>query len=427
MSNKPYFFFFWLCVIGSFAQAQTPPKVVEVSVARTASGYAPAFQNVSRMTKKQASLYKGLPTGFTKYFLRCQSLQQYADHYQALHDGRLSPRYYRLYAENMGVDSLTKPCTLQPFKHHVGIWIGFKGGNKHIRIDSNNDFSFLDEREWVYDTLYPVKNIPYDSLPTLKVQYEYFDGKDIIPRSTHIKFYPFENSNNILPIYTAIHENFAGSCRYDGTTYHFKIGNRHYGIDDIFPNSELLFLNGKDSLETKLGDFFTFDGKYWRVEIGEGRAVRVHCLGKESEQKVEGVQKHFYLPAYHYESIDHEKLSIPAKNYSYTILYFWSSASKRFKEDIIKLKYFSEKYEHKIDFIGLAYERDVETVRQFLAEHEISHPQLFESMEGESDMAWRSVFEIKRYPTYLLIDEAGKIRERSISLDAIEEAIQKLK
>jgi hypothetical protein len=93
---------------------------------------------------------------------------------------------------------------------------------------------------------------------------------------------------------------------------------------------------------------------------------------------------------------------------------------------MVKLKYFAEKYDKKIDFIGLAYEPNIEAVRQFLAENELSHPQLFDSMEGESDMAWRSIFEIKRYPTYLLIDETGKILERDMSLDTLEEVVLRL-
>jgi hypothetical protein len=281
----------------------------------------------------------------------------------------------------------------------------------------------------VYDTVLDRTHKRFEDLPAVEVQYEYFNGKEVIPRTTFLKISPFSYNYkaNVRDVDTAMEDNLAGSFRFEGAYYHIKLQNHSAGVDDIFPNSRFLLTTNDQSIEAKIGEFFLFQDKYWKVQVGNGRALDVCYLGNENEVHLEGVYKYHFLPFSTFQTIKNQEIKIINSQKTYTILYFWSTQNTKFKAQVEVLKAFSTKYPL-VDFVGFVYDEHVEKVHDFTTQYELKHPQVFESMEAESDMAWRSIFEIKRYPTYLLINEKGQILERfegSSALSSMEAILLK--
>jgi hypothetical protein len=135
--------------------------------------------------------YVGMPNQMDSFRLDFLPFDVQQFYYDRLKRGKISYAEIPKRARN-GMD--TSVLSKDFIKHRVGIFTGIKGNIKTVILDANNNFDFSDDKVLQFDTAYqPKREILdfVDSLPTVEVKYEVFNGGKIQTKTKSVKVFPF--------------------------------------------------------------------------------------------------------------------------------------------------------------------------------------------------------------------------------------------
>ena len=115
-----------------------------------------------------------------------------------------------------------------------------------------------------------------------------------------------------------------------------------------------------------------------------------------------------------------DSLSLESFRGKTVLIHFWGSWCGPCIANLPKLKAFANEMNQKVEFIGFPYEQQQDTVktRKLIQQYQLNWKQLIQFRDHpfqKPDMVKQLA--IEHFPTYMLIDNAGKILVRSSNLE----------
>jgi thiol-disulfide isomerase/thioredoxin len=166
----------------------------------------------------------------------------------------------------------------------------------------------------------------------------------------------------------------------------------------------------------RIGDTININGSFIEAFNYDGKKQTV-MLRKVMDATPEGYEPGFYVNlSAQYKTIDGSLLSISPKQKAFTLLEFWGTWCAPCKELYSSLDSLLHTFQSVIHYQGIAFDKKEEVVRKYVADKPAIANQVFVDMikldEGADDLVKR--FKVTNYPTFILIDESGKILLREI-------------
>lgn len=130
------------------------------------------------------------------------------------------------------------------------------------------------------------------------------------------------------------------------------------------------------------------------------------------------------LTKYSYYKIANKKYSkIDVSKKAYTVIEFSGSWCKPCIKIIPEMKTIEKTYSKKINFITVLNEKDRLAAIRFYSKYTLSKNSYFENIDCYSDTCLRKIFDIKSFPTILVVDKENQVLFNEIG----DEAVKKLK
>lgn len=303
--------------------------------------------------------------------------------------------------------------------------VGFKSDSIAIAVDCNGNTDFSDEKlllfpkDKVSDAFLPTIDIPV-KLNQLRFNYTIqlypypanFKYASAIEQKHYllIRQYEYKTSgkwDNNNPIY--VFNSKINPYVNDLSTVEFAIkeGNdnnfKHYAINDnfIIGNTRYIFQSVNSSLDTL-------------VLLKAGASVAL-----------EGYTEGLLVKPFSVKDIGNRNLLLPLKD-KYTLIDFWGTWCVPCRELTPQLKAIYKKFQPTLDVVSVAFDDDVQSVKSYVSQNKLLWHHIQEPSK-ENQHPTIDQFNVKGYPTFVLIGLDGKIIIRGEGKETLEKIETALK
>jgi thiol-disulfide isomerase/thioredoxin len=292
--------------------------------------------------------------------------------------------------------------------------------SKTIIVDTNNDFDFAND-----------KQINYTKSNTISSEFSaiqfMYDG-DVVNFNFQTSPYP----KNINYMNKNEQEHYLIIKSYESYTGLIKIDDEYHQIyiKSIFPSPYYYLKNLDIALKDAKGNY-TFYNPNEVIEIGENKIVidSISITGdklffkmysRENEFKEYGFSKQFYLKPLELIDFNNKSITIPTSK-KYTLIDFWGTWCAPCLELTPKLVALHNKYQSVLDIISIASNSKIKDVENYTKKNKINWTQIVED-DKNKEIFGSKMFAVNTYPTFILIDQNGKIVLRGTGEKALDEA-----
>ena len=130
----------------------------------------------------------------------------------------------------------------------------------------------------------------------------------------------------------------------------------------------------------------------------------------------------------HGAGMDHVVWALQARSLAHrgraVLVQYWATWSDRARADIPALKELLSKYGSSLSIIGVSLDNSQKDLADYLAEHRVPWPQIFE--QGGLDSPPANQLGILTVPTMILLDREGKVVNRNIQTVELDRELKKL-
>ena len=381
----------------------------------------------------------GIPDTLSDMYFNTINLNLLQEVYQNYHVGNITNEWFNQLLNWWQID--TTKLTTDMLKVQVGVVIGKDRDNNTVLIvDQNNNHDFNDDQRRILsppqDSKQFWKNGIHDS-SLIQVEYEYYDGKGTQKSTTwlFIDHFPYDDpsrkqawfkKNPIEYIYTPA-EYSLGSFRMWDREYKIAVKPQHA---TYMMNPTLLLLSTDGEIIIKdpitINDYIkientnyvfaeaSVDGRYITL-VKDNIFVRKKPIIKSLDTQV-GTD----APNFSSTTIDNQYIELTAFNGHYVYLDFWGTWCSPCRQEIPSLKNVYAKYKDKgFVIIGIANDK-LDSLKNYVEQERITWPQILQ----EEDKSILKKYNIFGYPTTYLIDPQGKIIEKNIRGEQLEERLE---
>jgi thiol-disulfide isomerase/thioredoxin len=292
--------------------------------------------------------------------------------------------------------------------------------SKTIIVDTNNDFDFTNDKK----INYPKENI--NSLEFSTIQFIYLD--EVINLNFQTSPYPKSikySNNNEQSHYLIIksYESYSGLIKIENNYHQIFIKN---GLPSPYYHLKNLDI----ALNDTIGNY-TYHNPNEVLEIGDNKIVvdSISITGhklffklydKDIAFKQYGFSNKFYLKPLELIDFNNKSITIPT-NKKYTLIDFWGTWCAPCLELTPKLVALHNKYQSVLDIISIASNSKIKDVENYTKKNKINWTQIVEDDKNKGIFGSK-MFAVNTYPTFILIDQNGKIILRGTGEKALEEA-----
>jgi len=130
-----------------------------------------------------------------------------------------------------------------------------------------------------------------------------------------------------------------------------------------------------------------------------------------------------FAPDFRFTSLQGQDVSLRQLSGKVVVLDFWATWCPPCRESVPELKQLTRKYPgEKLALISISADQDDGAWREFVAKKSMDWPQ-FRDADGKI----RGTFSVRAFPTYLVIDGTGAIRQRIVGMNPQESIVHRLK
>lgn len=130
-----------------------------------------------------------------------------------------------------------------------------------------------------------------------------------------------------------------------------------------------------------------------------------------------------FSPDFQFTTLQGQDLSLKQLAGKIVVLDFWATWCPPCRESVPELKQLTRKYPaEKLTLISISADEDGNAWREFVAKKNMDWPQF-----RDSDGKIRATFSVRAFPTYLVIDGEGAIRQRIVGMNAQESIVHRLR
>lgn len=383
---------------------------------------------------KDSLHFKGIPENLKYFKLKFFSFNPAQHHYDRYRKGFSPKEELQKWFKRLQYDSTQ--VRDQYFKHTTYILAGLTPeGKKVIIVDTNQNLNFLDDEKIEFDTIFyslskKEQSQKLENLPIVKMQYEYMDSKNNI-KVNYTSFYidPYSNAfakytsemDKILELEYLYKQWELGELNDRGKSYKFFVKK---SITHPAPYKgayvQLYFRKTSDKLDRndfyEIGNTLTTEEQISYVFKGVSDFGDTLFLRKLPEQ----IHQFGYRPGFYSKDAkikfvegDSTRIFDILSNNKYLILDFWGTWCKPCIDKIPDIKKLNEKIasSDKIKMISIAYDKDIEKVKDFISLQHLNWANGFELMNNKSlnSDSPIGILNVQAYPSFFLIQPDGKI------------------
>ena len=128
-------------------------------------------------------------------------------------------------------------------------------------------------------------------------------------------------------------------------------------------------------------------------------------------------------PGFDVKTLQGDEISLDQLSGKIVVMDFWATWCGPCRNSVPELKALTKKYSSsKLALISFSADNDEQAWRDFIAKHDMEWPQYW-----DRDGRVRNAFGVNAFPTYLVVDEEGFIRERIVGLNPQLTVVGRLK
>ena len=438
MKGKIVHLFFYILITLSTSYSQLPDTIV-IQTERV-KGFGP-FPSILSFVQEMSIdnpwittilEYKGIPRDLDHLMFATEQTDFLQHTYQNYSSGKISEEFINQLKQSWNWHPNESEYSKDFIKLDIGIVAGYDSeGNLKIKIDTNNNNDFSDEKYFTLPEKIPGQNFwgRYNDLLPLEVNYEFFDGTRKKANAWVYIDYSPNQYNSSEKIVTPIQFSFAfaqhhiGEFEVDGEKYTIAIKSDRVVFREQF-YAKVWTENTRDSLSKfdqgiprnghiKIGDF------YYRINSASIDGSTVKLIKDKSVEKRGGNEVGMKAINFEAESISGENIVLEELRGNILLLDFWGTWCAPCREEIPNLKSIYEQYKSKsFKLIGIANDK-LEALTKFVKENNIEWSQIIQ----ENDKSIISKYNVVAYPTLFLLDEEGTILFKSHNSNGLSEKL----
>jgi thiol-disulfide isomerase/thioredoxin len=292
--------------------------------------------------------------------------------------------------------------------------------SRTVVCDANNNLDFSDDK--VITCSKSIHKLTSDEYFTIPMKHNgllinYLVQPEV--NSSGLKYTQLDEQTHYLVIVPF--ETYSGYINVNNVDHKIYLKNgvvRPYFYKD---NLEVSFESSKDVFSSYSGkDVITIDGKKIVVDSIsiDGSKLFLKQFDNAEDFKQHGFLEEFVLDRFKTSDINNKVLSIPTSK-RYTLLDFWGTWCAPCKELTPQLVALHSKYRSKVSFVSLAKSSKLSDVKKYVSKAKMNWPQVVED-ERNTKLFSGEMFSVAAYPTFILIDESGKILIRQTGEDGLQ-------
>lgn len=325
-------------------------------------------------------------------------------------------------------------------------------GNKQIVIpDINNNLDFSDDPELIFPMDFDKVNMgspqSLDTLPILDFKYQLLiDGKlhdvnrkiQIFPRPNHNHAYLLDDyidtTTNKYTLMLRLKDYRKGKMGKDGIDYMFALQGKNKFVSIIVKPDSLknridnAFM--RSLFEYYVSDTIPLGQDWYKIKsVYPDYSRLVLEVSKSKPKKNKPIDLNKPVSNFSLTGLDGVETSfqILLKDKKYMFIDFWGTwcgPCIKLTPEIIKM---NEKHKSKVEFVGVAFDKNVSDVQEYTINNGMNWYQSFVS-QRISKTNIISEWNITSFPTFILLDKNGKILYGggSESLNKIDKLMEKL-
>ena len=385
---------------------------------------------------------KEFPADVIEYVIREIDCQPYNTEYKnMLGYGMTKDEFLRGY-KDVSADLLSG----DNYHHRFFILLGKNQKNEIVVIvDTNQNLSFNDDQVFTFPVLNTIEKQKkaLDSLPSVTIPFEYYNGRYIIKLPTRIELDPYKGSLKYT-LADSIENKYFLSLRIPGhktgifilnkQQYEIFLTNYSTGIEYTLKRAALLAATpgtprpeSKDNPSYAVSDVFSLNGNLFRFTSVSrlGDTVRLAYMG--INKRNEGFAEGYNIPGLQANTVTGEKFQLSALQGKYVLLDFWGTWCQPCIQSIPRLKTLHDKYKEKnFVLVSVANDNNLDKLKNFVRENKMDWLQLYQNEHSKSnETELLKSLKISEYPTTILIDPEGKIVLRGKDIEDIDSFLAK--
>jgi len=389
--------------------------------------------------------FKNIPSEFTEYVVRNYIFLKEQHLYQQYKQGYFDEEEYNLIKKAYQIKN--KNTTDEPVTNEVFVLIGsLKNGKRGVVIDTHLDYDFSNEE--IIEFEYPMVYIDEEDqsyfeenklslLPRISLTLPSIDAAKVTTSEYHIVVNPYrpfdrffvskddlENKYYLEFLFPSF---FETSVSIDNQAYLFQIGPSTNLAKVSTENAELLILARDETQENEfsellrlqLTDTFNLQQKDYVLDVSKFENQKeIKLTYIKANDRPEGGLIGYYtqLPEGTRYLKSPIKASPPTKNYKYKLYYTWTNWSLASLQEVPYLKEMQKEFPY-LEIVGVCVDESFAVSERMQFRRDMQWESAF--INATTPNNWASKMRINTYPTYLLVDLNGQIKERSHHLKEI--------
>lgn len=388
--------------------------------------------------------FKNIPSEFTEYvirnyiFLKEQHLyMQYKQGVFEEEEYKILKNVYQIKHENTTNEAVTT---------EVFILIGtLQNGKRGVVVDANLNFNFSDDEllEFEYPMIYIdeedeafFEQNKLDFLPKIKLSLPHITHQKVETKTYNIVVNPHRPFDRFYvsrdPLENKYYLEFLFPTFYEATTtlsneaYILQIGPSTNLASLSKDNTELVVLardKKKDNefselLRLQLTDTFNLQQKDYMLNVSKfdkEKKINLVYLG-ENKQPQGGLIGYYATLPENVPFLKEPEYIKTAEQYNYNLYYVWTTWNLASLQEVASLKQMQEEFPN-INLIGVCVDENLGAAERMQFRRGMQWKSAFISPNQPDN--WATKMRILTFPTYLLVDENGQIKERTHHLKEI--------
>lgn len=293
-----------------------------------------------------------------------------------------------------------------------------KFNKRKIYIDDDFDNDFTNNTEYVFTS----ETTPY---PIINIRRRQLIGYDTIVFYLPYELRVFDNRNTVqnrtmeLTLTEAWYKE--GKFKYQDKEYVIRLKETLLtkdGRNDIFFKYKISNDTSEFSNPYRIGDTIRLDDKRYVLNLDQNNLSFINA-GQYDSAAYNFKKKDF---------ISHKDIQLSEFKGKYILLDFWGSWCVPCIEGIPDLKQLAKDYKDRIEIISIAFDHDEDVfkLKSIISEHQmhwnhIKEPRIFSDESGLNNK-----FDVKSFPTFILIDKKGHIIFHSSTSSTLKDLKQYL-
>jgi len=311
---------------------------------------------------------------------------------------------------------------------------------RHFILDANMNKSFTDDKIFSFPkkNLQKVKKTDWHKyLIRQRIKIEFEENDKTIKGTPYVTIYPFASSNLAVTYSDSLSKKFPiMGCSWD----HNTVGKISDGLliyaknnrpTKLFKENYTFFYIQKGdkilSHPYKANDIFDHDGQKYQIKSISQDGSYIYLIRVPLSSIATGYLLNFYIGETKLQRLNDDSIFILIPKDKKILLDFWGTWCGPCIALTPQLKMLYEHYKSHIEFVSVAVDDSVEKVKNYVSVNDMKWTNAIQSFSDSSKQAVLKQFMIGAYPTFILIDEFGKVIFREIGTEGFKKLEEFLK